>query len=96
MSLLFPRSAAGAMGLPVPVNVQAADVAASTTLSKDLSNISKNIKTFNPKKIENIFKEIIKITNNSKLMSFNYNFNILKDHINTNKLKLKKFYKTLN
>ena len=29
-------------------------------------------------------------------MSFNYNFNILKDHNNTNKLKLKKFYKTLN
>ncbi len=75
-------------GLPILVSKESG--------GKDLSNINKNIKTFNPKKIDNIAKEIIKITNNTKLMSFNYNFNILKDHNNTNKLKLKKFYKTLN
>ena len=64
--------------------------------AKDLRNINKSIKTFNPEKIDQIAKEIIRITNNAKLKSFNYNFNVLKDHNNTNKLKLKKFYKTLN
>ncbi len=64
--------------------------------AKDLINIKKSIKIFNPEKINKIAKEIIKVTNNTKLMSFNYNFNILKDHNNINKLKLRKFYKKLN
>ena len=75
-------------GLPVIISKESG--------AKDLSNIKKSIKTFNPEKIDHIAKEIIKITNNTKLMSFNYNFNILKEHNNTNKLKLNKFYKTLN
>ncbi len=75
-------------GLPVVISRESG--------AKDLVNIKKSIKTFNPEKIDKIAREIIRIINNPKLMSFNYNFKVLKDHNNTNKLKLKNFYKTLN
>ena len=74
-------------GLPVVISRESG--------AKDLVNIKKSIKTFNPEKIDKIAREIIRIINNPKLMSFNYNFKVLKDHNNTNKLKLKKFLQNI-
>ena len=74
-------------GLPILVSKESG--------ARDLINVKKNIKILNPDKVDKISKEIIKMTNNTELMSFNYNFNILKDHNYINNLKLKKFYKTL-
>jgi len=75
-------------GLPIIVSKESG--------AKDLLYIKKTIKILDPKKIDKIAKEIIRITSSAKLMSFNHNFKVLKDHNNRNKLKLKKFYKTLD
>ena len=74
-------------GLPILISKESG--------ARDLINIKRDVKILNPDNVDKISKEIIKITNNTKLMSFNYNFNILKDHNYINNLKLKKFYKTL-